>query len=74
MCTMYLAECTKEMFVKAVSSDEVTDNSQRMKMSLNEAGYKLREDCLYHNLYHSCAGYNVQRKFLYLFSLGNVHN
>lgn len=44
------------MFVKAVSSEEVTDNSLRMKMSLNSADDKLIEDCLYHNLYHFSQG------------------
>lgn len=75
MCTIYLDECTEEaMFVKAVSSEEATDNSQWMKMSLNTADYKLMEDCLYRNLYHSCPGKNVQRKFSHSFFLGNVHN
>lgn len=65
--------CTEEaMFVKAVSSEEVTDNSQWMKISLNTADYKSMEDCLYHNLYHFCPGQNVQRKYSYPFSPGNV--
>lgn len=73
MCTIYLEECTEEaMFVKAVSSEEVTDNSQWMKISLNTADYKSMEDCLYHNLYHFCPGQNVQRKYFYPFSPGNV--
>lgn len=60
------------MFVKAVSSEEVTDNSLRMKMSLNSADDKLIEDCLYHNLYHFSQGKMSNEKLSTLF-LGNVH-
>lgn len=74
MCTIYLEECTEEaMFVKAVSFEKVTDNSQGMKTSPNKANYKLMVDCLYHNLYLSCLGQNVQRKCSYSLFLGNVH-